>query len=120
NTLPGKSDAGYFLHRMMRWYTILFLPALLIGATALPLLRRDPARGSRRLFLLLAAGFFDPLLHGLWPVLTKQDDLPWHPLLFICLTPLVVYGAQWLAARSPVLPAVALLMPLAAGEIVWL
>jgi hypothetical protein len=56
-----------------------------------------PERRFRIAFLVLFAGFYPCLLLGVWPVTTRQDFLPYYPLLFACLSALVL----WFSKRWP-------------------
>jgi hypothetical protein len=51
-------------------------------------------------FLVLFAGFYPFFLLGVWPVTTRQDFLPYYPLLFACLSALVLwFPKRWSQLR---------------------
>jgi hypothetical protein len=92
NTLPGR-NLGYTIGKqLLSQSTLWLIPVWFLTRAMLPSVRREPARGYRRLFLFLIAGLFYSLLRGFWPVVTTQDYLPWMPLLPI----FVVAGISWL------------------------
>jgi hypothetical protein len=77
----------------------LFIPTI---AGGLWLAKRDtkPDRGMPRLFLLAVTGLFCPLLFIFWPLVSKQDFLPFYPLLMLALAcPLVGLG-KWIGAKT--------------------
>ncbi len=77
----------------------LFVPTI---AGGLWLAKRDtqPERGSQRLFFLAVTGFFCPLLFTFWPLVSKQDFLPFYPMLMLTVTwPLVGLG-EWIGSKT--------------------
>jgi hypothetical protein len=54
----------------------------------------DPSRGARRGVVFLANGIYATVLLGAWPVLTRQDFLPFFPLLVITVTPAILSIAR--------------------------
>jgi hypothetical protein len=88
----GGGDVD-FLHRLIKgsrdprfWF---FLPALYFVLFALG----KPSGSEHRFrvaFVVLFVGLYPLLLLGGWPVVTRQDFLPYYPLLVLCLAPLVV------------------------------
>ncbi len=88
-----------FLHRLIKgsrdprfWF---FLPALYFVLFALG--RQSGSEHRFRVaFVVLFVGIYPLLLLGGWPVVTRQDFLPYYPLLFVCLSPLVVYLWKYL------------------------
>jgi len=106
--------------------------ALLIPA-ALPLLwivarrivdgSRDPAKGARRALLFLTAGVYYVALEGFWPLVTRQDLLPFLPLGAVIIAPTLLGFAEaagrrastpWMARFLMFAPALALVL-----EIAW-
>jgi hypothetical protein len=96
-------DEVDFLHRLAGrsldprfWF---FLPALYFVLFVL-------GKGSRSEqhfrvgFLVLFVGFYPLVLLGGWPVVTRQDFLPYYPLLFACLSPLVF--SLWRRLPGPI------------------
>jgi hypothetical protein len=60
----------------------------------------QPDRGRRRLFFLAVTGFFCPLLFSFWPLVSKQDFLPFYPLLMLTVAcPLVGLG-KWIESKT--------------------
>jgi hypothetical protein len=89
-----EGDGVDFLHRLIEgfrdprfWF---FLPALYFVLFALGKQSRSEHR-FRIAFVVLFVGLYPLLLLGGWPVVTRQDFLPYYPLLFVCLAPLVVF-----------------------------
>jgi hypothetical protein len=77
----------------------LFIPML---AGGLWLAKRDaePERGRQRLFFLAITGLFCPLLFAVWPLVSKQDFLPFYPLLMLTIAcPLVMLG-KWIGTKT--------------------
>src|SRR6185295_12939210 len=65
---------------------LLVVPALLIGAAgAWATVRSAPTLGLgvRRSVLLTAMIFYITALEGLWPIETRQDYLPWYPMVAV-------------------------------------
>ncbi|HZC34419.1 MAG TPA: hypothetical protein VE242_02335 [Chthoniobacterales bacterium] len=92
----GGEQLG-FLPRLFRgasdprfWF---FVPALYFAFFALGQWRGSKQR-FRIAFLILFVGFYPLFLLGAWPVITRQDFLPLYPLLFVCLSPLVLFLLQ--------------------------
>jgi Dolichyl-phosphate-mannose-protein mannosyltransferase len=97
----GGDDAG-FLHRLITgardprfWF---FVPALYFVLFVLGKQIRLEHR-FRVAFLVLFVGLYPLLLLGGWPVVTRQDFLPYYPLLFVSLSPLVIFLWQRLPRR---------------------
>jgi hypothetical protein len=89
NAPPGSHSASQTLHQLkeMRAY---FRWMLVPACAAALLLRKDPPRAIRATFLLLLAGSFYPVLHGIWSKFSAQDYMPWFPLLAVLGAPLVL------------------------------
>src|SRR5258708_14654741 len=88
----GAENVG-FLHRLLKgfrdprlWF---LLPALYFVWFALGQRSRSEHH-FRVAFVVLFVGFYPLLLFGGWPVITRQDFLPYYPLLFTCLSPLAL------------------------------
>jgi hypothetical protein len=92
-----------FLHRLIKgsrdprfWF---FLPAFYFVLFALG--RQSGSEHRFRVaFVVLFVGLYPLLLLGGWPVVTRQDFLPYYPLLFVCLAPLVV--SLWKRLPRPI------------------
>ncbi|MDQ6625999.1 MAG: hypothetical protein M3Y69_07665, partial [Verrucomicrobiota bacterium] len=54
----------------------------------------------RRSFLFYVCGFYMPALWTFWPLITRQDYLPWHPLAFIFYAAALVALTQRGPARA--------------------
>jgi hypothetical protein len=121
NTMPGFSAPARIAKRLLSATSLAFLPALALGWSALTLVRNAPDRGWRRMFILLVTGLFYPLLHGLWPMITPQDTLPWYPLACIVGAWGVIAADNALAARCPKwMPATTLALLFAGSELAWM
>ena len=73
---------------------------LLAGGIWLSKRDTQPDRGLQRLFFLAVTGFFCPLLFTFWPLVSKQDFLPYYPLLMLAITwPLVRLG-EWIRSKT--------------------
>jgi hypothetical protein len=77
----------------------LFIPTI---AGGLWLARQDahPGRGRRRLFFLAVTGFFCPLLFTFWPLVSKQDFLPFFPLLMLAIACLLIGLGEWIESKT--------------------
>ena len=77
----------------------LFIPTI---AGGLWLAKRDPQsdRATARLFLLAATGFFCPLLFTFWPLVSKQDFLPFYPLLMLATAGLLIELGNWIGSKT--------------------
>ena len=85
NMVPGVGIWGRSSRHLL---TLPILALLLVAARAI--LRRFPGDGARVAFLLLLAGSQYVLLSTLWPVHTRQDLLPFYPLLTVLLAGLLL------------------------------
>jgi hypothetical protein len=113
-----------FLHRLVRrsvdprfWF---FLPALYFVLFVLG--KRSRSEQHFRVgFVVLFVGFYPLLLLGVWPVVTRQDFLPYYPLLFACLSPLLL--SLWQRFPQPIassrLAASICFAILCLAEVVW-
>src|SRR5207244_1366593 len=92
-----------FLHRMRDLRFWLFIPAI---AGGLWLAKRDEnrQRALNRLFFMSVMGLYCPLLFSFWPLISKQDFLPFLPILILVLTYPLVWIGEWIEAKTP-LPA---------------
>lgn len=66
---------------------------------------RDPGLAARRVFVLLSAAVYIVALLVFWPLLTREDYIPFYPLLLLLLTPLVVWIGDRVAAPPLLAPA---------------
>jgi len=105
NTLPGLGSWRSASPRL------LLLPAaLLVLVPVARRLLRQPPRGtatSRRVVLLLTTALFLALLEGYWPLITREDFLPWVPTMVLLAVAAVRWGWSrfergWHESISPV------------------
>ena len=77
----------------------LFIPTI---AGGLWLAKRDPQsdRATARLFLLATTGFFCPLLFTFWPLVSKQDFLPFYPLLMLATAGLLIELGNCIGSKT--------------------
>ncbi len=99
NTLPGEHTPLLLLQRLASWGWLTLLPAAALSITTRSLFMTDASRAARRVFLILSAGIFYPVLHGLWRMITPQDYAPWLPLLALVAVPHVIqlerFAGHW-------------------------
>jgi hypothetical protein len=77
----------------------LFIPTI-AGGLWLAKQETQPDRGRQRLFFLAVTGLFCPLLFIFWPLVSKQDFLPFYPLLMLAIAfPLVELG-KWIGSKT--------------------
>ncbi len=104
HNMAARGDQwSQFLHRMYDLRFWLFIPAI---AGGLWMAKRDEnrQRALNRLFFMSVTGLYCPLLFSFWPLISKQDFLPFLPILILVLTcPLVSIG-EWIEVKTP-LPA---------------
>jgi hypothetical protein len=99
NLSSGATPLALMIQRTLDLRFWLFVPLVAGGMWAI---KRDtqPDRGPQRLFFLAATGFFCPLLFTFWPLVSKQDFLPYYPLLMLTIAwPLVGLG-EWIASKT--------------------
>ncbi|HEX4085885.1 MAG TPA: hypothetical protein VHY22_13310 [Chthoniobacteraceae bacterium] len=92
NMVPGLKRWGNFsLHQ---WYFPLSVP--LLAAYAWLIFRQTPIRSLaiRRALILLMPWFFVFILMSYWPDITREDDLPYVPLIPLSLFPLVILAGK--------------------------
>jgi len=75
------------------------LPLLWWGARTLVLYAPNAHIGTRRAVIFLAAGLYITALFSFWPLLPRQDYLPFYPLLFLLLTPALLILPRQIAMR---------------------
>jgi 4-amino-4-deoxy-L-arabinose transferase-like glycosyltransferase len=77
----------------------LFVPAI---AGGLLLANRDdvPQRAARKVFFVATIGFYCPLLFTFWPLISKQDYLPFYPILMTMIGFLLVGVGIWIRERT--------------------
>jgi len=99
NVVPGLKRWGQFsLHE---WYYPLSLAVLGVYGWLIFRQTRETALAIKRTIILLTPWFFYFLLQSYWPDITREDDLPYTPLIPLSLIPLlmlagaVARGARW-------------------------
>src|ERR1700736_5588735 len=116
HNIAARGDQwSLFLHRMRDLRFWLFIPMI---AGGLWLAKRDKTqdRALQRVFFLAVTGLYCPLLFGFWPLISKQDFLPFFPILILVMTcPLVWIGE--LIRTKTFLPAFLLPATVAAMEL---
>src|SRR5882757_6344768 len=68
------------------WWVIIFalgFPLVTLGARRIVAATPEAVVAARRSFVFVTAGFFFTALVSFWPVLTRQDYLPFYPLAFV-------------------------------------
>ena len=77
----------------------LFIPAI-AGGWWLAKRDMDPDLGRHRLFFLAVTGFFCPLLFSFWPLVSKQDFLPFYPLMMLAIACPIVGLGEWIESKT--------------------
>jgi hypothetical protein len=93
NILPDVDSRNHPLY--LRFVFPVALPFLLAAAVWIARRAPDDARALRRAGLFLLAGFYFTGLYTFWTLLTRQDFLPFYPLLAV----LAAAGLLCLSAR---------------------
>jgi uncharacterized membrane protein len=85
------------------WYLRLALPISLpfLGVAAYWIGRFSPDRATavRRVFLFLTATIYYGALYSVWTLLTRQDFLPFYPVITVVATPWILQGVDAAAQR---------------------
>ena len=92
NILPGVDAKNH-----PAWLRLIFPLALpFLGCAALRIARWVPERAlaERRVFVFLVAGLYYAALYSFWTLLTRQDFLPFYPLVAILAAPLLAWLAE--------------------------
>jgi len=91
NMVPGLKRWGDFsLHQ---WYYPLSVPLLALYGWLIFRQTTDTRLAVRRAAILLTPWFFLFLLWSYWPDITREDDLPYVPLLPLSCIPLLMLAA---------------------------
>src|SRR6266404_3552177 len=82
NVVPGLRN------HLACWVIIFAVGFLLVtlGARRIVAATPEAVVAARRSFVFVTAGFFFTALVSFWPVLTRQDYLPFYPLAFVICT----------------------------------
>jgi hypothetical protein len=81
NLLPHLSPKNH-----PAWWIFIFpivFPFVIYAARLIVRAAGEPALAFRRGFIFLVCGFYAPALYSFWNLLTRQDDLPYYPLVFV-------------------------------------
>ena len=118
NIAASADQWSLFLHRTRDLRFWLFVPMI---AGGIWLAKRDPdrQRSIHRLFFLAVVGLYCPLLFSFWPLISKQDFLPFYPLLILVLTCPLVWVGDWIRSKT-VLPAYLLPAVVAVLQLSWM
>jgi hypothetical protein len=92
NIVPGLKRWGHI--SLNQWYYPLSLPFIVAYAWLIFRQTPDTRLAMRRTLVSLMPWCFLFLLLSYWPDITREDDLPWVPLLPISLIPLAVLAGQ--------------------------
>jgi dolichyl-phosphate-mannose-protein mannosyltransferase len=88
------------------WFRALLLPAALpfLWIVARRVVDRapDPSIGAQRAVLVLTAGFYYVVLEGFWPLVTRQDVLPFLPMAAVAVAPALLEASRNMARRAQV------------------
>lgn len=117
NILP----AGIVIENRPPSWVMLAFAFLFLIIVSFGLFRLWGANGVafRRTVLFLHAGFIMAILKLVWPVATRQNDLPVYPVMILFLSVPVVSLAEQLAPRFPGRSPTPLLGCVAAGMLAW-
>lgn len=99
NIVPGLGLWRSGPHRL------LILPAALLVLFPLGnrILRRQPRSNLRRnrVLLFLTTGLYLVLLESCWPLITREDFLPWSPMAVLLAVAAARHGRGWLQRMWP-------------------
>jgi 4-amino-4-deoxy-L-arabinose transferase-like glycosyltransferase len=98
NLTSGANPWHLMIAKMKDIRFWLFVPAI-AGGLWLAKQDKEPERGMRGLFFLAATGLFCPLLFAFWPLVSKQDFLPYYPIIMVAIGFLLVAAGNWIRAR---------------------
>jgi Dolichyl-phosphate-mannose-protein mannosyltransferase len=93
------------------WALLIFPVAFcgaIVGARFLIQTAADAVIAFRRGFLLLICGFYLPALYSFWRFITRQDYLPFDPLIFVFASAAILAVSRRLTNRWPDRPSLAL------------
>ena len=82
NVVPGLSNHP-------AWWVIIFavgFPLVALEARRIVAATPETIVAARRSFIFVTAGFFFTALVSFWPLLSRQDYLPFYPLAFVICT----------------------------------
>jgi hypothetical protein len=96
NLVPGLKRWGHF--SMHQWYFPLSIPLMTLYGWLI--FRQTPDRrlAMRRAVIMLTPWLYVFLLLSYWPDITREDDLPYVPLVPLALIPLALLAGHWIKA----------------------
>jgi hypothetical protein len=115
NISAAGDQWSVFLRRTHDLRFWLFVPGI-AGGFLLAKWDENRQRGLQRFFFMSVTGLYCPLLFSFWPLISKQDFLPFFPILILALT----YPLDWvgeLIRTKTFLPAFLLPATVAALEL---
>ena len=77
----------------------ILLPFLAVAGSWIGRRSPDRATAVRRVFIFLAATIYYGFLYSVWTLLTRQDFLPFYPVLMVSATPWILQGVDAAARR---------------------
>jgi len=86
------------------WWIVIFPVAFPFVIYAVRLIVRaapTPPLAFRRAFIFLICGFYVPALCSFWNLLTRQDFLPYYPLVFVLVSGALLAVSPHLAKYNP-------------------
>ena len=92
NLVSGVDAANHPLY--LRLALPLALPFLLMAARKISRSSTRFSTAIRRTFLFLTAGIYFCALYSIWTLLTRQDFLPFYPMIVVSATPYILQGVD--------------------------
>jgi hypothetical protein len=86
------------------WWIIIFpvaFPFVIYAAWLIVRGATTPSLAFRRAFIFLICGFYTPALCSFWNLLTRQDFLPYYPLVFVLVSGALLAVSPRLAKYNP-------------------
>ncbi len=93
---------------------IFALPFFLYCAHCIIARAPEARLGFSRAWIFLFCAFYPSALYGIWGVITRQDFLPWYPLVFIWISSALFEIADHFETRRPVVLKILRYLPLPA------
>jgi 4-amino-4-deoxy-L-arabinose transferase-like glycosyltransferase len=117
NLMPGEEPWNALMVHRMRDSRFWLFVLTLGGGWWLAKRDENRARGRRRLFFFAVVGFYCTILFSFWPLVSKQDFIPYFPIVSMAIAvPLVMLAERF----HSIVPAYAAPACVAIGELVWL
>ena len=86
------------------WWIVIFpvaFPFVIYAARLIVRAAPTPPLAFRRAFIFLICGFYVPALCSFWNLLTRQDFLPYYPLVFVLVSGALLAVSPHLAKYTP-------------------